>query len=236
MHDHCRLRVFAPQFENLFERKLLVDVACTVPQHHIVATRQLLDIGAEIAVGSEDYRLFARYAPDDLQSVRRRAADVGQSLHPDGGIDIRNDLVTWIFRLESGECSGIARLGERAASLGIRYKHLFVGREHLSGLRHEVYAGEQDDVSIGILRLYRQRQRVAEEIGRLLHFGRRIVMGEYYGILLAFEFGDSFEQFRLVIDHDCYCLVFFLFVFKFSIRHLRLSTGFFYYCFILFKF
>lgn len=186
-----------------------MDVARSVPQHHIVAPRKFLYIGAEVAVGSEDYRLFARNALDDLQGVRRGAADVGESLHAYGRIDVGDDLVSGVFRLECGEFGGIARLGERAARFGIRDKHLFVGRQHLGGLCHEVYAGEEYYVGIGILRLYRQRQRVAEEIGNSLHFGRRVVMGEDDGILPAFEFGDSFDEFRLVIDHVFYFLMFF---------------------------
>ena len=49
---------------------------------------------------------------------------------------------------------------------------------------------------VGLLRLDGERQRIAQEIGYLLHFGQRIVVRQDNGVLLAFEPLDFRFEFR----------------------------------------
>ena len=59
-----------------------------------------------------------------------------------------------------------------------------------------MHTGEEDDPGVGLLRLDGERQRIAQEIGYLLHFGQRIVVRQDNGVLLVFEPLDFRFEFR----------------------------------------
>ena len=67
-----------------------------------------------------------------------------------------------------------------------------------------MHAGEEDHVGIDRLRLHGERQRIAEEVGRSLHVGRSIVVGQDHGAAFAFELGDAFGQIGGVVSHLFY--------------------------------
>ena len=52
-------------------------MASTIPEHHIIASSKLFDITAEITIRSENNRLILRDTLNNLQGVRRGAADIG---------------------------------------------------------------------------------------------------------------------------------------------------------------
>lgn len=62
--------------------------------------------------------------------------------------------------------------------------------------------------------LDRQRKRIAQEVGRLLYFGQRIVMGQYDGVFLAFQFFDPIPDLRGVINLHFLFLLFNLILIK----------------------
>ena len=177
--------------QQFFERKLLVDVARSVPQHHVPTPGELLDIGTQIAVGSENHGLVGGNRLHDLQRVGRRAANVGQGLHADRGVHIGDDRVTGMRGLESRKFPGVARLGQRAPRLGTGDQHLLFGAEDLGGLGHEVHSGEEDDVGVDRLRPDGEGERVAQKIGDGLHLGRRVVVRQDHGVFLALEIPDA---------------------------------------------
>jgi len=115
MRNDLGPRVLLAQCEQFFERKLLVDVAGAVPQHHVGASREFLHVGAQIAVGCEEDRLFGRNRLDDLQGVGRRAADVGLRLDLHRRIDVRNHRMAGVAGAEAAERLGLAAVGQRAA-------------------------------------------------------------------------------------------------------------------------
>ena len=195
MHDHPGLGMLALELQQLLERELLVHVAGAVPQHHVRASGEFADIGAQVAVGPEKDGDIGRDRLNYLQGVRRGAADIRKGLNLDRRIDIGDHAVAGILRLESGELCGRARVGERAASLGAGDEHLFFGTEHLGRLGHEVHAGKEDDVGIDRLCAYRQGQRVAQEVGHGLHFGSRVVVREDHGVLFTLETLDALLKF-----------------------------------------
>ena len=59
----------ALEFEDLLERELLVYVAGTVPDDHVVASGEFLYVGSEVAVRGEDNGLLAGDRLDDLEGV-----------------------------------------------------------------------------------------------------------------------------------------------------------------------
>ena len=64
------------------------------------------------------------------------------------------------------------------------------GREDRRGLGHEVDAAEDDRLGVGRGGLPGQAQRVADEIGHVLHLGHLVVVREDHGVALARERAD----------------------------------------------
>ena len=95
---------------------------------------------------------------------------------------------------ELGQILGAARIGERAPRLGVGDQHLTIGAEHLCGLGHKVNTGKEDHTSVGLCRLDSQRERVAYEVGHLLHFGCGVVVSEDHSLLLGFECCDLLSE------------------------------------------
>ena len=60
-------------------------------------------------------------------------------------------------------------------------------RQDGSRLRHEVHAAEDDDVGVGLGGFAREAERVADEIGDVLHLGPLVVVGEDDGVAIAGE-------------------------------------------------
>ena len=91
-----------------------------------------------------------------------------------------------ILGLECCKSLRIARLSKRAASLGHGQQHLLVGRENLGSLGHKVYASKEDDGSINIACLNRERQRVTQKVGYGLHLRGGVVVSQDDSVLLSF--------------------------------------------------
>ncbi len=64
---------------------------------------------------------------------------------------------------------------------------VFLRREDRRGLGHEMHAAEDDDVGVGLGRFAREAERVADEIGDVLHFGALVVVREDDGVAVAGE-------------------------------------------------
>ena len=70
-------------------------------------------------------------------------------------------------------------------------EHRLGGVEELGGLGHEVDAGQDDDVGIGLDGQLRQRQRVAREVGDAVEDLRRlVVVGQDDGVVLLLQLVD----------------------------------------------
>ena len=57
-----------------------------------------------------------------------------------------------------------------------------------------MHAAEDDDVGIGLGRFLAQLQRVAHEVGDVLHLAALVVMGEDNGVPFLFKLQDLFYQ------------------------------------------
>jgi hypothetical protein len=91
---------------------------------------------------------------------------------------------------EGLELVGRAAVRERAARRQVRDHHGTLRIEDLRGLRHEVDAAERDDVALDPLRGLGQGQRVAHEVGQILHLRLLVVVGQEHGVALALERED----------------------------------------------
>ena len=82
------------------------------------------------------------------------------------------------------ELVGRAAVLEAAAGVHVGQNDDLVGRQDLGGLGHEADAAKGDHLGVGRLRLARQIEAVADEVGQVLDFGRLVIMGEQDGVAL----------------------------------------------------
>ena len=79
------------------------------------------------------------------------------------------------------------RVRERAARVHVRQQHGLLRRQHRGRLGHEVHAAEGDHLGVGLRGLLREPERVADEVGHVLHLGQLVVVGEDHGAALGGE-------------------------------------------------
>ena len=103
------------------------------------------------------------------------------------------------FHIEKGEVLGL--LGPNGAG-----KSTII--DAITGLRAPS-AGAIEICGVDLLRLDREGQRVAQEVGHLLHVGRRVVMSQNHGPLLPLELFDFPAERRAVVhSHLLFYLLF----------------------------
>ena len=112
---------------------------------------------------------------DDLDRVRRRAADVGLGLDRGRGVDVGHDDRAGMLGLPVSQFVGGDRVGKRAARPLIRDQHGLVRAEDLRRLSHEVHAAEHDGAFGSVGGDPRQRERVTDMVGDVLD-GRELVV------------------------------------------------------------
>jgi hypothetical protein len=74
---------------------------------------------------------------------------------------------------------------QRATGVHVGQDHCLFRRKNLGHLGHELHAAERDHIGVGLRRLARQFQRIADEIGQILQFRLLVIMRQDDGILLA---------------------------------------------------
>ena len=182
------------EVEDPLQGKLLVDVASAVPEDDVVASRLFLEVRPQVAVGGEDHGLVGGDGVYDVEGVGGCAADVGQGFYFGRRVDVADDDSPGVSGPEGRKLGRGARGGQRTTRLGIGDQYFFRGGEDLGRLGHEIDAGEQYDVGVGLRRLLRQRQRVSREIGYLLHLRTGVVVGKDDSVLFQLQIGNLFSK------------------------------------------
>ena len=113
---------------------------------------------------------------DHVEHVAAGAAVVELRLHLGGRVDVADGDVVGELRLPAAHVLGGHRGRERAAGLEVRQQHPLAGRQDRRGLRHEVHAGEDDHLGRRLRGLPGEAQRVADEVGDVLHLGSLVVV------------------------------------------------------------
>ena len=127
---------------------------------------------------------------DDRLRVSGRAAVVALGLHLGGRVHVGDDDRARVLRLPRAQLVGGDRRGERAAGVEVGDEHGLLGAEDRRGLGHEVDAAEDDRLRVGAGGLVREPERVADEVGDVLHLGHLVVVGEDDRVALARERAD----------------------------------------------
>src|SRR5712671_4877884 len=189
MRDDLDRRIALAVAAQFVRGEALMHLAVALPGDDLHAGLRR-DVFCEILVGQEDH-LVAAQALDHLQCVRRRAADVALGLHLGRGVDVGHDRHAREAVAQHAHVLGRDRLRQRAAGAAIRDQHHFVRIEDLGGLGHEMDAALHDHARLGLGRLARELQRVADEIGdAIVDFRRLVIMRQNDGAALLLEIVD----------------------------------------------
>ena len=158
------------------------------PDVNVLSSGHASYVRAEEHVGAEKNFLVGGDRLDDLDRVARGTAVVGLRLHLGGGVDVGNHDRARVLGFPGAELRGVDRRGERAAGGHVGKEYLFLRRENRCRLGHEVHAAEDDDIGVGLCCFTRETERVADEIGDVLHLGPLVVVREDDGVTHA---GDA---------------------------------------------
>ena len=164
-----------------------VHVALAHPDVHVRATGLALHVRTEELVGEEEDLTIGGDGVDDVDGVRRRAADVGLGLHRGRGVDVRHDDGTGVLGLPLAQLVGGDGVGERAAGVGVGDQHRAVRREQLGRLGHEVDAAQHDRRRSARRGQPGQLQRVAHVVSDLLDLRHLVVVGQDQRVPLGGE-------------------------------------------------
>ena len=183
VYEHFGIGMFRLQCQEFLGGETLVDVASPVPKEH-VAARDAVDVGSEVAVGTEDEWLVLGETLHNLSGIRRGDHHVGPCLGGSRGVDIRNHLVVRMLLHEFCKPVGRTAFGQRAGGVDVGTDDLLAGAEDAARFCHEVYAAHDDEVGLGLCRLLSQCQGVAHKVGNVLQGTVGVVVCQDDGIFL----------------------------------------------------
>ena len=114
-------------------------------------------------------------------------ADVAFRLDLGRGVDVAHRKRAGMLRLERAQLLAGNHVGHRTARRRVRNEH-DLGRIQDGGrLGHEIDAAEDDHVCLDLRGLARQLQRVAGEVGNVLHLRPLVVVREDDGVALRLQ-------------------------------------------------
>ena len=168
----CRLDSLA----ELLTRDAGVDMALSEPHVEVCPTGLASDMRTEELVGKEQDLAVGGDRRNDLDGVRRRAADVGLCLDLGRCVDVRDHGGAGMLGLPAAKLLGRDAVRQRAAGGGIGQEDGPVRGQDLRRLGHECDAGEDDDRGVARRRQPGERQRVADVVSGCLDLWRRVVV------------------------------------------------------------
>ena len=173
------------------------------------------DVGGEEPVGDHDHLRHAE-ALDHLHGVAGGAADVGFGLHRCGGVHVGDHRHAGVGCAQGADVLRRDRLGQRAARAQVGDQHGLGRVQQLRGLRHEVHAGQHDDVGLDVDGLTGQGEGVADDVGDAVEDLRgHVVVGEDHGVALLLQPHDRVH----VVGHGGPLDG------RHDVRHLRVEVG-----------
>ena len=167
--------------------------AAAVPQQHVAAglARQ---VAAEVLVGGEDDLLVRRQLRDDLLGRGGGDDDVAVRLHRCRAVDVGQRDMVGVRGAEGGKFLRRTAVLQAASGAHVGEDHGLLRAQDLRHLGHEADAAEGDDVGIGLGRLLRQVEAVADEIREVLQRRFLIVMRQDDGVAFLAEAIDLGAQ------------------------------------------
>ena len=183
-----------------------MDVALAGPDLHLAAGDPL-EVGAEEHVGQKQDVAVGRHGLDHCARVAGGAAVVRERLHLGGRVHVADDDGAGVLGLPGSQLVGVDRRRQRAAGIEVGDQHRPRRRQDRGRLGHEVDAAEGDHVGLGTGGGLRQPERVAHQVGDVLHLGQLVVVGEDDGVALGRERAHLVVQARDLVrgqrGHGC---------------------------------
>ena len=195
------LRALQP---NVLRIDARVHVTLAHPDVHVLATGDPTHVRAEKHVRQKQHFLVGGNRVDDLDRVARSTAVVALRFHFRGRVHVRDDDRPRVLCLPFSQLLGIDRRRQRASCRKVGKKHSFLGRQHRCRLGHEVDAAEHDHVRLRLRRFAAQSQRIADEIGDVLHFRSLIIMRENHRVARSRQGLDLFLQLGVQLLRSIY--------------------------------
>ena len=189
--QHEGVGMLASSLVNLLGQNPVVRRAVARPEDQF-AIELLRNVVAQALVGHEEHRHLSGDRLDHAHRVGAGAADVAQGLGLGAGVDVADDLGFRMPSLGLGELPRGNHVGHRAPRVGVGNEHRAVGVDELGRLGHEGDAAQDDCLGrFDRGRLLGQGQRVAHEVGNVLHCARLVVVSHDDGMPLVFQLGDA---------------------------------------------
>ena len=193
MRRDRRVGVLGLELQQLGLAERLVDDADARPQQHL-APHLAREIAAEVAVGAEDDLLVLRDLVEDDLRARRGDDDVAERFHRRRAVDVGQRDMVRVRGAEGRELVGRAAVLEAASGVHVGQDDGLLRREDFRRLRHEANAAEGDHLGVGLRRLARQIEAVADEVREVLDLRLLVIMREDHRVALAFQPLDLGEQ------------------------------------------
>jgi hypothetical protein len=171
------------QLQKLGLAERLMDDAHARPEQHL-ALGHAREVAAQVAVRAEDDGLVLRNLREDALGRGTGDDDVTERFHFHRAVDVGERDMVGMLGAEGGELFGRAAVFQAATGVHVRQHDDLVGRQDLGGLRHEAHAAKGDHIGVGLGRLARQVEAVADEIGQVLQLGLLIVVRKNHGVAL----------------------------------------------------
>ena len=197
MSQHLGVRIGGAQLENVGGGEAFVHLAAPLPGDDL-DVGLARDVAGEELVGDQDDAIDAPFLGDvfdHLHGVGAGAADIGLGLHVGRGVHIGHDRQARIALLDQPHVGAGDRGGEAASGQQVGDQHGLFRRQDLRRLGHEVHAGLDDDLGVGLGRFLGQAKAVADIVAHAVEdLGRHVVVGEDDGVFLALQPVDLGDQ------------------------------------------
>ncbi len=161
------------------------------PDVHVLPPGHSAHVRAEEHVGKKENLLVGRNRVHDLDRVARRAAIVALRLHLGRRVDVTDHDRARMLGLPIPQLVRVDRRRERAARRQVRQQDRFAG-ERIAAVSAMKCTPQKTMTSrVGLRGFAAQAERVADEIGDVLHLGALVVVREDDRVAFAGKFLDA---------------------------------------------
>ena len=148
----------------------------------IVAPQETGDMSAQMLIGHEKDLLVRREPGHHPFGVAARHADVALGFDFRRGVHVTDGFGAGVFRLQCAQLRAGDHVRHRAAGCRLGDEHRLGRVEDLGRFGHKPHAAEDNHVSLDFRRTTGELQRIAGEVGDVLHLPPRVVVGEDHGV------------------------------------------------------
>ena len=163
------------QFLDLFNRKLFVYMAGSVPKKHI-PVRNWVDIITQIPVRTKNYFLIFWEAFHNLPCIGGSYHHIRYRFNRSRCVDVRNNGVSRVLFDKLRKLVRRTTVRQRTTCFHVGHQHFLIRTKHLRCFTHKVNAAHHNDVRFRFGRPLSQCQTVTNVISDVLYFTLLVVV------------------------------------------------------------